>query len=124
VADVIVLPVCDSSVKVARDWLGKIAEELWEVDGYVPRLAVSELVTNAVRHSGERQRIVVRAYIRDGRRTCEVWDQCPRLPVVRDADLADESGRGLHLLSQLVARWGARPLSPPDSGKIVFVEFA
>lgn len=123
VPDVIVLPVGEDSVKAARDWIAKIAIELWGMDDYIPRLAVSELVTNALRYSTADQQIVVRAYERAGWRTLEVWDQAPEPPVERRADTTEEGGRGLFLLSHLVARWGTRPLSPPGAGKIVFVEF-
>jgi anti-sigma regulatory factor (Ser/Thr protein kinase) len=124
VPDVIVLPVSDGSAKAARDWVAKIAIELWQLDDYIPRLVVSELVTNAVRHSQPDQQVIVRAYTCGGRHTCEVWDQNPALPAMREADATHENGRGLFLLSQLVARWGTRPLSPPGTGKIVYVEFA
>lgn len=113
----------ERSIRLAREWIAKIATELWQIDDYIPRLAVSELCTNAIRHSTGDQQVVVRAYVRAGRHICEVWDQCPGLPSLRQAGPSDENGRGLALLSVLVARWGTRPLSPPESGKIVYVEF-
>lgn len=123
VPDVIVLPVCEASVRYARSWMAKIASEVWKMDDYIPRLAISELATNAIRHSALDRQIVARAYIRGGKHILELWDQCPALPEARQADPDEEGGRGLFLLARLVARWGVRPLSPPEAGKIVYVEF-
>lgn len=121
--EMIVLPALESSVKAAREWIAKIATEVWQIDDYIPRLAISELCTNAIRHSTPDQQIIARAYERAGKRIAEIWDQSPALPVPRHAAPTDENGRGLALLTHLVAHWGTRPLSPAETGKIVYVEF-
>ncbi|MFC6882769.1 MULTISPECIES: ATP-binding protein [Actinomadura] len=118
--DTIVLPPEGASIKVARDFAGKIAGMLG-VDDQLPRLVVSELVTNAWIHgSRPNDQIVVRVYPHNGRLVIEVWDRSDRQPVVGCPDAAEESGRGLLILSTLVVRWGTRPLS--EGGKVVFAE--
>jgi PAS domain S-box-containing protein len=80
------------------------------------RLIVSELVTNAIRHSAGpiRLRLVQHTTL-----TCEVSDADSCVPRPRTAHTTDESGRGLFLVSQLSRRWGSRLV--PD-GKVVWAE--
>jgi len=80
-------------------------------------LLVSEVVTNAVRHSDE----PVELRLRRAQRALyvEVADRDPRVPRPRRGALEDEQGRGLQLLERLTARWGARPLA---DGKVVWFE--
>jgi PAS domain S-box-containing protein len=49
----------------------------------------------------------------------EVYDPDVRLPRLRVADETDEGGRGLYLVDNLSARWGARPTR---TGKLVWFE--
>jgi hypothetical protein len=63
---------------------------------------------------------VVRVYLRDGRPVVEAWDRSNEPPVVRAADDLSESGRGLLLMTQMVSRWGTRPLN--EGGKVVWAE--
>jgi PAS domain S-box-containing protein len=49
----------------------------------------------------------------------EVLDSDLRLPRIRSAGETDEGGRGLYLVDQLAARWGARPTT---DGKVVWFE--
>ncbi|RAY15514.1 histidine kinase [Actinomadura craniellae] len=49
----------------------------------------------------------------------EVFDSDLRLPRIRSAGETDEGGRGLYLVDQLAARWGARPTT---DGKAVWFE--
>ncbi|MER6298042.1 ATP-binding protein [Kitasatospora sp. NPDC001539] len=79
-------------------------------------LIVSELVTNALRHTGERPLLVLRA--QDGRVRVDVRDGDPRLPVRRLPEPGEPGGRGLRLVSALADRYGAHPL--PDGGKTVW----
>jgi anti-sigma regulatory factor (Ser/Thr protein kinase) len=73
-------------------------------------LLLSELVTNAVRHSRVRgRRIEVRCVLRDGLLRVEVSDAGTGAPVARTAGADDESGRGLALVAALAADWGVRP---------------
>ncbi|MFH9003181.1 SpoIIE family protein phosphatase [Streptomyces afghaniensis] len=81
-------------------------------------LLVSELVTNAVRHTS---RPVTLRLLRTDVLRCEIGDDAPELPRLRRARPTDENGRGLYLVSRLAMRWGAARLS---TGKIVWFEFA
>jgi anti-sigma regulatory factor (Ser/Thr protein kinase) len=123
VIDVLIVPAQLESISIARTWLRAIAAEQWRVDDHIPRLAVTELVTNATRHSIADQPITVRAYKCDDTHGLEVHDLCPDLPIIKDAAPMAESGRGLFLLSQLVAAIGVHPTLPAVSGKNVYVEF-
>ncbi|WP_327748521.1 ATP-binding protein [Streptomyces europaeiscabiei] len=90
--------------KLVRDALG-----VWHLDSLTDRAAliVSELVTNAVRHTPCREiRLIVR---RPSTRRVRVGvvDRAPaRLPVLGPADFDGESGRGLLLIDAVADRWG------------------
>ncbi|MDQ0752148.1 serine phosphatase RsbU (regulator of sigma subunit) [Streptomyces africanus] len=92
----------------------------WKLEelGDSVELLVSELVTNAVRHSS---RPVTLRLMRTDVLRCEIGDDAPELPRLRRARPTDENGRGLYLVSRLAMRWGAARLS---TGKIVWFEFA
>lgn len=84
-------------------------------------LLASELVTNVVRHAGGDDRSTVLLFlIRTGETLrLEVHDAARDLPAPRAAGDAEESGRGLLVVSSLAARWGACPTA---AGKYVFCE--
>jgi len=83
-------------------------------------LMASELVTNVVRHGGGDHSTVLLFLIRVGETLrLEVHDANHDLPAPRAAAEADESGRGLLVVSSLAARWGVRPTT---AGKYVFCE--
>ncbi|MEW1648619.1 ATP-binding protein [Streptomyces sp. NPDC091219] len=67
-------------------------------------LLVTELVTNAFKHG--RDDVGVRAYLTDTHLLIEVRDGSPEVPVLRDAALDDEAGRGLLLVSAVADAWG------------------
>ena len=85
-------------------------------------LAVSEAVTNAVRHGDGRIELCVAAG--DGRIRIEVSDdgsgQPNRRPPPEGDDLG-EGGRGLYLLDALTIRWGT-DLRADRPGKTVWME--
>ena len=69
-------------------------------------LAVSELVTNAIRHGdGE---VKLRVSVANGEVRVTVTDGSPERAVLRQADADDESGRGLALVAAFAHRWGSR----------------
>ncbi|MFD8505782.1 SpoIIE family protein phosphatase [Streptomyces sp. NPDC059687] len=79
-------------------------------------LIVSELVTNALRHSTGPigLRLIQHQVL-----TCEVFDTNVSAPRMRHAQATDENGRGLFLIAQLSRRWGTRSVS---DGKVVWAE--
>lgn len=105
-------------VSVARR---RVRERLaaWRLDQLVEvaELLVSELVTNALRHAGGP--IEVTVLLLDEILTLAVADGQSPLPRLRRAREGDEGGRGLHLVSVLSERWGARPT---EGGKVVWCE--
>ncbi|MEU9169639.1 SpoIIE family protein phosphatase [Streptomyces sp. NPDC048420] len=80
-------------------------------------LMVSELVTNAVRHSHSRP-VEVRL-VRGDTLLCEVDDDDHDLPSLLSAGPTDEHGRGLRVVSTLAREWGA---SRTKAGKTVWFE--
>ncbi|WP_326804985.1 SpoIIE family protein phosphatase [Streptomyces sp. NBC_01788] len=80
-------------------------------------LMVSELVTNAVRHSHGRP--VALRLVRGDTLLCEVDDDDHDLPTLLSAGPADESGRGLRVVSTLAREWGT---SRTNTGKTVWFE--
>ena len=99
------------------DWhLGHLVED---VD-----LVVSELVTNALLHTGEDEGaaspIRLELDLSGGRLTCRVVDSSPLPPMPEEAADTAESGRGLILVEALAAEWDWQDL--PD-GKAVWAAF-
>ncbi|MFG2456865.1 SpoIIE family protein phosphatase [Streptomyces sp. NPDC048523] len=93
-----------------HDWgLAKLADSA--------ELMVSELVTNAVRHSHSRP--VELRLVREDTLLCEVDDDDHELPNLLSAGPADERGRGLRVVSTLAREWGA---SRTKAGKTVWFE--
>ena len=91
----------------------------WGLEDLVPvtELLVSELVTNAIKYAkGE---VLFRLILESDSLACEVHDSSPALPRVLQVDRDAENGRGLHVVSQLASRWGARRT---HSGKVVWCE--
>jgi serine phosphatase RsbU (regulator of sigma subunit)/anti-sigma regulatory factor (Ser/Thr protein kinase) len=91
----------------------------WGLEDLAPvsELLVSELVTNAIKYAkGE---ILLKLVLESDSLVCEVHDSSPALPRVLQVDKDAENGRGLHVVSQLASRWGARRT---HSGKVVWCE--
>ncbi|MDX3526208.1 SpoIIE family protein phosphatase [Streptomyces sp. ID05-39B] len=80
-------------------------------------LMVSEVVTNAVRHSHGRP--VTMRLVRGDTLLCEVDDDDHELPTLLSAGPDDEAGRGLRVVSTLAREWGA---SRTAAGKSVWFE--
>ncbi|MEV7288859.1 SpoIIE family protein phosphatase [Streptomyces sp. NPDC093252] len=80
-------------------------------------LMVSELVTNAVRHS--RRGPVVLRLVRGETLLCEVDDDDHDLPTLLSAGPLADEGRGLRVVSTLAREWGA---SRTGVGKTVWFE--
>jgi hypothetical protein len=60
----------------------------------------------------------------DGSRlVAEVYDQAPGMPVIREARLDAEGGRGLMVIAQASRQWGWNPLVG-QHGKVVWAELS
>ena len=105
-----------SSVRQARAMVRDPLKR-WGLEDLIPatELLVSELVTNAFKYAtGE---TLLRLILEPDSLVCEVHDTSPALPRVLQVDRDAESGRGLHVVSQIAARWGARRT---NTGKVVW----
>ncbi|MBB5121770.1 SpoIIE family protein phosphatase [Streptomyces eurocidicus] len=85
---------------------------------FTTELALSELITNAIRYApgGIRVRLLY-----DRSLICEVYDTGSTSPHLRYAADEDEGGRGLFLIAQLTERWGTRYFA---RGKVIWAEQA
>lgn len=124
------LPPRPASAKVAREF----AMHTVGVWGFSPLadsvgLVVSELVTNALRHApiapphraGQPWWIQLSLAAYGPCVMCAVTDPSGAGPVRRPFDLADETGRGLHLVDHFSNGWGWLPRS--TDGKVVWALF-
>lgn len=100
--------------------LARRALARWELEELTDpvELLVSEVVTNAVRYA---ERPITLRLLRTDVLRCEVGDDVPQLPRLRQARPSDEGGRGLYLVNRMARRWGATRLS---TGKVVWFELA
>src|SRR5690606_14665699 len=96
------------SVSAARRFLTAVLAD-WGLTALsdTATLLVSETVTNALLHA--RSAADVRVHRTLTGIEVEVRDLDDRLPTPRILDPEAESGRGLHLLDELSASWGAEP---------------
>ncbi|WP_225849454.1 ATP-binding protein [Streptomyces sp. HPF1205] len=124
--DVFRLPALSASVADAR---GRIRARLreWGADTEVrddASLVVTELFTNAVRHTDSEKIICVVQDIGTVVRL-EVTDQGrgTGVPVPCTAEADEEGGRGLLLVSMLSLAWGSDP-AEDGTGRVVWAELA
>ena len=123
------LPASAPSVRLARDWVSAVLREIGHDDlTDSARLAVSELVTNAILHAEPPMTVTVRGTPAHPR--VEVTDHSLMPPQRRGSerliDVDDDRswatvGRGLDLVASYSARWGA-DISPNGLGKVVWFE--
>jgi anti-sigma regulatory factor (Ser/Thr protein kinase) len=105
----VTLPPDNGSVPVARHTAGAVLAS-WGLEDYVDvaGLLLSELVTNAIQHSGgAREFVLVYLVPRSGLLHVEVHDHCSTVPVPRQAKINEENGRGCELLDALALEWGS-----------------
>ena len=82
------------------------------------QLLVSELVTNALRHT-QSNVILIDVQIRDRIRV-NVTDESPRMPRRQSPGPKDAKGRGLIIVDELAEEWGIEPM--PGNGKRIWFE--
>ena len=113
------------SVKAARDYVGKIAEqEDWPVDHADALVVASELATNAIMHTPCRLIRVGAYYDRDDSKcVVEVWDGDETLISFPGPDedlpeptLPDEHGRGFFLICAFASCLWSKYHSPLEGG--------
>lgn len=123
------LPASPPSVRLARDWVTGVLADIGRPElADSARLAVSELVTNAILHADPPMTVHVRGTVEHPR--IEVTDQSLTPPQRRgsaeEIDVEDEFswstvGRGLDLVASYALRWGA-DIDARGSGKVVWFE--
>jgi anti-sigma regulatory factor (Ser/Thr protein kinase) len=115
------LPHTDLAPRLARKLVNELASEVPQL-AEDARVAVSELVTNAVVHThpSEALRLYMRVD-RAGSIYIAVSDESSQPPRLQTPDGDAEGGRGLQIIQQLSARWGyARDRR--KGGKTVWLE--
>lgn len=113
----LLLPPLATSAGTARRLLRDALEGVEPEDSVdAAQVAVSEIVTNALVHAGTPMRL--RVILGEGLRV-ELEDGSPHLPHQRDYSSIAATGRGLHMVSQMVDKWGAYP---EGDGKVVWFE--
>jgi anti-sigma regulatory factor (Ser/Thr protein kinase) len=123
------LPASPPSVRLARDWVTGVLREIGRGElADSARLAVSELVTNAILHAEPPMTVHIRGTTEHPR--VEVTDQSLVPPQRRNSgmfvDVDDDfswstMGRGLDLVATHSDKWGAE-ISPNGLGKVVWFE--
>ncbi len=114
------IPAQEAAVSTARDHVSAYLADAGAPEdvGFTAELAVSELVTNAVRYGGGKS-VTLRLIREDGTLTCEVSDPSSTAPHLKRAHYDDEGGRGLYIVAAVSRRWGVRYT---DVGKVIWTE--
>jgi anti-sigma regulatory factor (Ser/Thr protein kinase) len=99
--------------EIARSWGVPLPEDAF---GDI-ELCASEIIANAIEHTGARCRVTV--HWTGERLRVEVADASLRLPQVAAAGDGDTSGRGLRLVQEFANAWGWEPVG---TGKRVWFE--
>ncbi|MCP9986354.1 MULTISPECIES: ATP-binding protein [Streptomyces] len=103
------LPSRPESAAIARRLTRCVVLRVWSLGPQAAEdavLLVSELVANAVLHTGARE-VGLRMYrLRGGRIRVEVRDPSRGLPCLMPARGTDVGGRGLRVVDELSERWG------------------
>jgi anti-sigma regulatory factor (Ser/Thr protein kinase) len=102
------LPAIPGTVAEARRWVASVAADLLEAgQAEKLRLVISEIVTNALRHGEESERIDVAVTPKPEFLCVQVTDDGPGLvPRPRALQPDIEGGFGLFFVEQLTRRWG------------------
>jgi anti-sigma regulatory factor (Ser/Thr protein kinase) len=123
-----------SAVRFSRTFVHHILRQ-WGLPSLAEdsELVISELVTNAVQATGVTEAkprwsqlaglatIHVRLLLFERSVVLAVWDRNPAAPVLKDAGMDSENGRGLPIVAALCERWDYLPVK---DGKCVWAELA
>jgi anti-sigma regulatory factor (Ser/Thr protein kinase) len=102
-------PAWPASVPTARGYVTDLLGHVHPALCQTAALLVSELATNAVRHSGAGEFSIQVEYLAsENRLWVGVGDAGRGEPILRNPPVTDEHGRGLQLVATLADRWGAR----------------
>ena len=120
------LPAVPAAVGLARTSVRRLLARWGTGDGTTDNavLVISELVTNAVKHTGS-VRIACRVRVDGHLLHIEVEDEnrAGTLPIRRRPGPEDQGGRGLLLVGMLSGDWGVRD-APHGSGRVVWAVLA
>ncbi|MGW6496056.1 ATP-binding protein [Nonomuraea angiospora] len=121
----IILPGMARSVPLARRWVVDALTTAGHQDMEVAQLVTSELVGNAILHTGSGRSgglVAVTIYeVCDDLARIEVIDEgAATVPKPRESSEDDCCGRGLWLVQQASIRWGTRPV--PMRWNLVWAE--
>jgi anti-sigma regulatory factor (Ser/Thr protein kinase) len=106
------------AARAARDFIAGFVESPELVDlRDTCVLLVSEVVTNALRHTDGQVTLQLWRYA--DRLRVEVSDETARGPVAAGGGPLDEAGRGVPVMDALADRWGT---APQGAGKVVWFE--
>jgi anti-sigma regulatory factor (Ser/Thr protein kinase) len=102
------LPTVPGAVSEARRWAASVTAGMLGGDAAESlRLVISELVTNALRHGAEGERIDLTVTPKPDFLCVQVTDDGPGLaPRPRALETDDDGGFGLYFVEQLTRRWG------------------
>jgi anti-sigma regulatory factor (Ser/Thr protein kinase) len=115
------LPATDEAPRNARALLAAQLGELLTVEqGQVAELLISELVTNALRHT--RSDVILVDVRTEARVRVSVTDQSARMPQRQSPGPDEPEGRGLMIVDELAEDWGIDAL--PGDGKRIWFELA
>ncbi|WP_380170344.1 SpoIIE family protein phosphatase [Kineococcus sp. DHX-1] len=116
----LVLPADTRAVGAARDWL-RTTLHAWELTGTADEaeLVVSELVTNALLHTGSPTALTLRHEVADRLLCVGVEDGSTQHPQPRTSDDDATGGRGMHIVQLLAQRWW---VAPRGDGKTVWAD--
>lgn len=120
----LLLPADPSSIARARHWAASLARRVHAgpATERTVELLTSELLTNAVVHTGSHAPISVCAQLRDDAVRVAVTDTDPTLPVVRPTSPGRPGGNGMRIVDTLSSTWGVD--LHPGVGKTVWFEAA
>jgi anti-sigma regulatory factor (Ser/Thr protein kinase) len=115
------LPAEPTAAAVARAILEAVGSDLPEPILLDAKLLTTEVVTNAIRHAGDTQVVIVRVR-RNKLVRVEVVDQGPMFdPQPQTTSTRAGSGQGLMLVDAVANAWG---VEPDEAGKKVWFELA